>query len=321
MSELSGIYKIICRTNDKFYIGSSINIDRRLKDHKRSLCENKHRNKYLQDSWNKYGEKNFKYEIIETVYGVQQLLIREKWWIDSTNCCDRKIGFNISSDPRETARGKFIDLTGQKFERLSVINESGRSKSGNIIWNCLCDCGNKITVIGSRLKNGHTKSCGCLRKDIKTIHGHNRSNKKSPTYSSWDCMIQRCTNKNNIKYKDYGGRGITVCDRWNTKKGGSFENFLEDMGEKPIEHELDRVDNNKLTNSYSLENCRWISRKQQMRNTRSNHLITYDNKTQCLSAWAEEYGMSFDRLWHRLYTSNWPIEKALLTPVKKYRKK
>lgn len=127
-------------------------------------------------------------------------------------------------------------------------------------------------------------------------------------------MIQRCTNPNDKRYKNYGGRGITVCKRWRN----SFEKFLEDMGEPPTkEHSIDRINNN---GNYCKSNCRWVTRKEQNRNKRNNRLITYKGKTQCLIEWAEEYNINYDTLWCRIYKYGWPIEKALTTPVKKRRK-
>jgi len=112
-------------------------------------------------------------------------------------------------------------------------------------------------------------------------HGHY----KDRTYQSWDHMIQRCTNPRYKQYKDYGGRGITICDRW--KK---FVNFLEDMGERPLKCSLDRIDNN---NGYYKENCRWINTVTNNRNKRNNNLITHNGKTQCLITWANEMKMSY----------------------------
>jgi len=160
--ELSGIYKIICRSNNKFYIGSSININRRFKDHIRLLKRNNNKNKYLQNSWNKYGEKNFKFEIIEIVNNVKQLLIREKWWIDNTNCYNRKIGFNISVDPAAPQTGNFNDLTGQKFGKLTVVKPNGKNQWGNYRWLCRCYCGKEKIISSTNLISGNTKSCGCL---------------------------------------------------------------------------------------------------------------------------------------------------------------
>jgi hypothetical protein len=123
--------------------------------------------------------------------------------------------------------GKFIDLTGQKFNRLIVLKFAYINKHKSY-WDCICDCGNKIIVYKGNLKNGHTKSCGCLQKEIATKHGYNKKGQKTRIYSIWEHIIQRCTNPNNSEYKNYGGRGIKICDRWL-----NFKNFLKDMGEPP----------------------------------------------------------------------------------------
>lgn len=129
---VSGIYKIICRNNNKFYIGSSMNIDKRLYQHIRFLKRNRHPNKYLQSCWNKYGKHNFRYEIIETINDIKQLLIREQWWLDNTQCYKREIGFNNSISAFATNSGKPIDLMGQKFNRLLVIEYRGQNKKKSI---------------------------------------------------------------------------------------------------------------------------------------------------------------------------------------------
>lgn len=171
---------------------------------------------------------------------------------------------------------KLIDLTGQIFDRLTVIEYMGRDKYRNSIWLCLCDCNNEKIVSGYNLKRGNTKSCGCLQIEIITkvgknnrSHGHSINRKTSKTYSSWRHMKERCTNPNNKDYQNYGGRGITVCERWLEKDNG-FQNFLEDMGECPLGLSLDRIDNNKLINGYSPENCKWSTPKEQANNQRSN---------------------------------------------------
>jgi len=152
---------------------------------------------------------------------------------------------------------KYKDLCDKKFGRLTPIKFSGPDKrSRSSLWLCKCDCGNEIITRRSRLINRETTSCGCLR--IK--HGHNMNNKSS-TYNSWASMKQRCKNKNIREYNYYGGRGIKVCDRWL-----KFENFLEDMGEKPEIHlELDRINND---GNYEPGNCRWTTRSEQNRNRR-----------------------------------------------------
>ena len=209
------------------------------------------------------------------------------------------------------------DLTGQKFGRLVVLRFVGKDKWGQSRWSCVCNCGVEKIVRGNSLKSGATKSCGCLQKEklIKrlTKHGHSTRTTMSKTYSAWHSIIQRCTNANNMGYQDYGGRGITVCKRWM-----KFENFLEDMGEPPsAKHSIDRIDND---GNYCKSNCRWATSKQNSRNTRRNRLITYDNKTQCIADWADEFNINYNTLYARIFTYNWTIEKALTTPVRKGRK-
>jgi hypothetical protein len=164
--------------------------------------------------------------------------------------------------------GKFIDLIGQKFGRLLVIGLSGKNRHGQYLWSCKCNCGNIKTIIGNSLLVGRTQSCGCLFKEIKnaTKHGHSRVGKESITHRSWTNMLNRCNNPNYKRHQDYGGRGITVCDRWNIKMGGSFQNFLEDMGERPgKEYSIDRINNSE---GYYKENCKWSTMKEQSNNRR-----------------------------------------------------
>ena len=210
-----------------------------------------------------------------------------------------------------------IDLVGQKFGRLIVLKRMDNDKWGHLRWLCKCDCGKKIIAQGHHLKDNHTQSCGCLAKEQlierSTTHGHTTRRNISKTYVSWLHVIQRCTNPNDKRYKDYGGRGIKVCKRWM-----KFENFLEDMGEPPTdEHSINRIDND---GNYCKENCEWSTRKEQGRNKRNNLYFTYKNKTQLLIQWAEEYQIPYSVLWDRLFKLGWSIEKALATPVQKRKK-
>ncbi|KKK84731.1 hypothetical protein LCGC14_2780380 [marine sediment metagenome] len=209
---------------------------------------------------------------------------------------------------------RFIDLTGERFGRLIVIKRVQNDKQGGAQFVCKCICGKEKIVGGSDLRDGNTKSCGCLYNEGNNYkHGHKKKNQPSKTYQSWQSMIRRCTDSNDIKYSIYGGRGITVCNRWR-----KFENFLEDMGEVPKDRQIDRIDNNK---GYCKSNCRWATRKEQARNKRNNRLITHDGKTQCIAEWAEEFDINYQILWDRLCRYNWPIEKALTTPTGKQGKK
>lgn len=208
---------------------------------------------------------------------------------------------------------KIIDLTGQKFGRLVVIKLMGRDKCRDSIWLCKCICGNEKIVNSRSLKGGCTKSCGCLH--IK--HGHTMQRKISKTFESWGNMLSRCNNPNDVAYKNYGGRKIKVCYRWSNKNPKGFENFLEDMGKRPKNKTLDRINNNI---GYYKENCRWVTRKEQANNRRTNHLIPYNGKKLCFAKWEEITGISQYVICHRI-KSGWSPEKALTTPVKKYKRR
>lgn len=215
----------------------------------------------------------------------------------------------------EDFMSKLIDLTGKRFGRLIVIRRISNDKRGQPYWLCKCNCGKEKNIRGSSLWNSVTKSCGCLSRE-KTIerliiHGHCRG-RKTRIYYVWRNMIDRCTNYNRKDYQNYGGRGIVVCERWR-----KFENFLEDMDEVSKGHQIDRIDNNK---GYYKENCRWVTSKINNRNKRNNHSITYDGKTQCLAAWAEELNIPKSTLRDRIFKFNWSVEKAITTPVRKWRK-
>ncbi len=212
---------------------------------------------------------------------------------------------------------RFKDLTGQKFGRLTAIKHAGNDKHNHAMWLCKCDCGNEIIVVGYSLRNGVTKSCGCFQREnaikvgkLNKIHGHCQNNKSSKTYESWHSMIQRCNNSRHKAYNNYGGRGIKICKRWL-----KFENFLEDMGECPLSLTLDKIDNN---GNYRKENCHWTTMKNQERNRGNNHSITYDGRTQCLSAWAEEYHICPVLLRYRL-NHGYSTEEALTIPVRRYK--
>jgi len=208
------------------------------------------------------------------------------------------------------------NLVGKRFGRLLIIRHEGYNKEGRSLWLCQCDCGNKKIIRGNSLKRGLTRSCGCLRiEKAKLCHSKHKYS-RTPTYIVWSNMKNRCYNKKHRQYKNYGGRGIRVCKRWLNKKNG-FNNFLIDMGEKPKDKFLDRMNNNKLKNGYSPGNCNWSTKKEQNRNTRSNLAETFNGKTQCRSAFAEEYSIDKSTLAYRLDVMGLSIEEALTRPTRK----
>jgi len=159
---------------------------------------------------------------------------------------------------------KIVDITGQRFGRLRVLKPI-EQRYRRYYWLCQCDCGQETTVDGIKLRNGNTRSCGCFRNETtvsRTLtHGHSKRKGWTQEYRSWTKIFQRCYNPKCKNFHDYGGRGITVCERWL-----QFENFIADMGNKPTpKHSLDRINND---GNYEPGNCRWATHTEQMRNRR-----------------------------------------------------
>lgn len=200
---------------------------------------------------------------------------------------------------------KFIDLTGQKFSKLTVIKRAESQKS-RTMWICECECGNETIVSSGNLKSKAVKSCGCLLRKPHNI-SHNESH--TPLYRKWISMIYRCENPNHIAYKDYGQRGITVCDEWHDYL--IFKRWVEDT--KPNgEFTIDRIDNSK---GYCPENCRWANKKEQANNRRSNVQIEYQGEIHNLTEWSEILGFNYKTVHNRMYKLGWDFEKAISTAI------
>ncbi len=213
-----------------------------------------------------------------------------------------------------------IDLTGKTFGRWTVLRHVPGHGSGR--WLCRCICNTKSIVQSKHLRTGRSISCGCLRTEQivtrSTTHGHAGRTDKSAAYKTWCDIIRRCDSTDRKDSYLYNLRGINVCDGFRV-----FENFLADMGERPDGKSIDRKDNDK---SYdcghckdckrrgATANCRWATSKQQMRNTRRNHLVTIAGETHCLSEWAEIYGVSRDTFKYRI-NAGWEPLRALTAPV------
>lgn len=179
-------------------------------------------------------------------------------------------------------------LVGQRFGRLVVAGHAGTVTSPKgkrcSLWICVCDCGSPATVTRQRLRDGLTKSCGCLRSELVAAKNKTHGMSDSRAYNVWRGMMNRCDNKASDAYKNYGDRGITVCDQWKT-----FEGFYKDMGNPPPGLTIERV-NNDL--GYSKSNCKWGTRTEQSRNRRGRKMIEFNGATHCLSEWAELAGVT-----------------------------
>lgn len=202
---------------------------------------------------------------------------------------------------------------GDVFGRLTVVSEDSTTSGNQKMVTCRCECGATKTVLAKYLRHGDTKSCGCFKVDLLVAraktHGHaGLGDKMSPTYKTWASMLGRCKYKNYSDNARYGARGIEVCERWRGRTG--FANFLADMGEKPTGLSIDRIDNDR---GYSPENCQWATAKQQARNRRTSHMITFRNKTMSLAEWEEESGIKAASIRYRL-GRGWSVERALTTP-------
>ena len=203
---------------------------------------------------------------------------------------------------------KLLINEGQKFGLLAIVKESKPVSENGInkrSFLCRCECGNIITVKLYSLTTGNTKSCGCIKQ--KQLIERNVASAKYPAYmkklyNTWYLMGERCNNMNNKSYKNYGGRGIKVCKRWE-----KFENFYEDMGDRPEALTLDRIDND---GNYEPENCRWATRKTQMNNKRNNLRLNYNGMVKNLSQWAESTGIKRETIKARLSTGL-SIKKSL----------
>ena len=201
----------------------------------------------------------------------------------------------------------FIDITGMKFNRLTAIEYAGQGSCG-ARWKFKCDCGNEIVTSSYPVRNGKTKSCGCWNNENKhnryRIHGMH----KTKLYSAWTHMKQRCLNPKCASYKDYGGRGISICSEW-VDDFTSFRDWAYENGYSE-ELTLDRIDNNK---GYYPENCRWVSMETQENNKRNNHFYLYKGEKKTLSQIANENKISRNSLYYRVNVKNVPLGEAVET--------
>lgn len=204
-----------------------------------------------------------------------------------------------------------MDYSGYRFGRLTVLCYS-HSKRGQSFWVCKCDCGNITTVVQGNLKSGKTKSCGCIRREnpirikIGNLHG-------TRIHKIYHNMKNRCLNQQNPRYKDYGGRGIMICNEWLGKYIG-FNNFYEWAKNNGYRDDLtlDRIDND---GNYCPENCRWVDEKAQRRNTRKNNNVEIDGKIMCVKDWCELYGIKEAGVYNYSKRKNISLRDSLLRRI------
>jgi hypothetical protein len=205
-----------------------------------------------------------------------------------------------------------VNLIGQKFGRLEVISFSRVNKNRFAMWLCACDCGRKVTLASNSLKRSKkpTKSCGCLAREKTAMRRFKHGMTKLPEMRIWIKMKRRCFAPDEHGYENYGARGIGVCEAWKH----DFKKFFDDVGPRPTaKHTLERIDNN---GHYEPGNVRWATRKEQQRNRRTNHLITFGGQTLCLAEWAERIGISSSAMNGR-FRRGWTIEECVTVPPMK----
>lgn len=205
---------------------------------------------------------------------------------------------------------KLKDLTGQKFEKLTVIKRVENDKNNRVQYLCKCECGSIKIIRGSSLTSGNTKSCGCNfgRKKTQSFYG-------TRLYRIWANIKSRCTNPKYIRFEDYGGRGINICDEWkefNNFKDWSLKHNYSDA------LQIDRINNN---GNYGPSNCHWVKPFENSRNKRNNLFFTYKDTTLCLKDWALKLNIDYILLYNRIVIRKWSFEKAINTPIMTNRRK
>ncbi len=201
--------------------------------------------------------------------------------------------------------GKFVDLSGRRYDRWLVLHRVLNGKR-NTYWRCRCDCGNEGTIQGPSLVHGTSRSCGCLKNETTAARNMKHGMSKTPMHELWSGMLSRCRNPKHKGFANYGGRGITVCERWQ-----SFARFLEDVGERPDGMTLERENTN---GHYEPGNVIWATPKQQARNMRRNRIVSFRGQDLCVAELAELFNLSPIILLGRI-KNGWDLEKAVAEPA------
>jgi hypothetical protein len=208
---------------------------------------------------------------------------------------------------------KCIDLTGQRFGRLTVVKRVGKVGMRNIKWLCLCDCGNFKVIRRGCLKAGTTKSCGCLHKEIVIKQNTTHGDTGKRLHNIWKAMRLRCNWTGDTGYANYGGRGIKVCDEWDNnylkfKQWALSHGYTDNL----------TIERKNVNGNYTPDNCMWISPSQQSNNRRNVLHIEYKGTTKKLIEWSEILGISSNVLYERMHCYKWSVKRAFETPVRIY---
>lgn len=209
---------------------------------------------------------------------------------------------------------RVINMEGKTYGRLTVLQRVG-SKNNRAMWECVCECGKHIITSGHALRRGNTKSCSCLQKDKASMRLKTHGMSSTNLYTTWANIRKRCEDPSSQDYRYYGSRGISVCKEWHDSE--VFISWALASGYKQG-LTIDRINNN---GNYCPENCRWVDRKTQSRNSRKNYLITFRGETHCISEWSEITNIDQNTIRCRIRRYGWDIERALTTPTRKFNRR
>lgn len=211
--------------------------------------------------------------------------------------------------------GKFVDLTGQRFGRLIVLERRGTDKHGKVLWLCQCDCGNSTMTTTGQLKSGKTSSCGCLHNELLVLRNTKHGKTNTRLYRIYEGIKTRCYSNSYKEYYLYGGRGITVCEEWKS----DFMNFYNWAMENGYSDDLtiDRID---VDGNYEPSNCRWATAKEQANNTRKTNYLIFNGIKKSFNEWSVLVNIKTKTLKNRFFNLGWSAEKTLRTPVNNIRR-
>lgn len=207
---------------------------------------------------------------------------------------------------------KYYSYIGEKYNSLTIIDVAGNDTNGHYFFKCQCDCGNITKVRVDRILKGYTTTCGCRNQGYNYHDGNGLSKEYPKLYSVWNTIRHRCYNPKHCKYKNYGGRGITVCEEWRYEFTPFYNWAMANGYQDGLT--IDRIN---VNGNYEPTNCRWVTLKEQARNKTNSVLVTYKEKTKSLPQWCEELNLPYKTIDYRL-RAGWTAERAFTEPIKHY---